>query len=190
MPYLPTPDLINTRFPNGKSKDVIQQMRIIEEKAKRLYPQIAYHPIQVQSTEVSNPDKLSGESGTTKYDPLYGESVNDSGSGKWEQPHGQSPVDATNAEKFGGPLYIHAIVINEGRDLDLKKYGFDKVRDLVLHIPLVILDEQGITVKEGDEFDWDGHRFMVKQYTRSGYLWGTNIRTYLTANCDHSRAGS
>ena len=191
MPYLPTPDIESTEFPEAQttSKDLQCQIQVIEDYFDRFYPLIDYKPLKQQPTEVSDVNTASGESGTTDFDPLYGESINPN-SGQWEQAHGDSNLDATQAEVFDTTVQIHARVQRGQKDLDLHQYGFDKVRDVTVYIPLSLLDQHGITVQSGDRFVWDGDEYLVKEFTRTGWWMNSNTRLYMYIGADHARQGS
>jgi hypothetical protein len=136
-----------------------------------------------------------GGVGSTTYDNLYGESHPGASGDDWSQPHGTeagvgAALDATDPELFADVERLHARVRRESRENELKKYGFDRVRDLIVTIPTLILDEHGITAKAGDQFVWDGDRFVVRQEDSGGYWKNTNIRLYRTLSCEHVHSGS
>ena len=74
--------------------------------------------------------------------------------------------------------------------MDLKRYGFDKFRDLLAFSPLSLLDKLSLTVEVGDYFVWDGDEYEVLQYSRDGYWKNSNVRLYLVMNCENRRQGS
>lgn len=189
MPYLPTADLINTTFPEGQARDVRRQIDFADKLYKRHYPRIDYYPLLKSVTPVAEPTDTSGEPNTTKFDPVWGETL-DSGLTEWEQPHDPGGAAASEVEEHGGPYPLHMRVQRGQKDLDLKRYGFDKMRDLTVYTTLKQLDDQGVAVKAGDRFVWDGDSYLVKDFTRTGYLWNTNIRVYMILSCDHERVGS
>lgn len=129
----------------------------------------------------------------TQFDMLWGESIpevtQDEG---WVQPHDNPSVPAVNKQidKHKGPYYIHARVQREPKEKELKKIGFDKVRDLLIYIPLVFFDEYGIRVEAGDYFIWDDTRWEVKDQNRVGYWKNTNVRLFMAINAEHMRSGS
>ena len=201
-PYLPPPFLQGTPFPKAFKKDVRMQIRLIEDLYRTQMPEIDYFvhskdPTAICDEPGADEDTLLagtivGETGGTQWDPLWGESVpsTEEATG-WEQPHGNVTHDATDSRGvFDDPVRIRARVQREAKERELKKYGFDKVRAILVHIPVSILDAHGIFVEAGDEFEWDGERFLVKQRNRTGYWKNTNVRLYLTINADHARIQS
>lgn len=189
-PYLPVLDITNTSFPRADWKDVQQQVRLVNGKYRRIYPELPYYPLLRAPTAVASPGDLSGEPGTTAFDPIWGEPIAPGAGQKWEQPHGSSALDATSGEVFGGPYPIHCRVQLDSKDLDLKKYGFDKVRDITVWIPLSLLDEQGVRVNSGDNLEWNSRRFVVKEFTTTGWWRNTNVPLFMVLTLDHARLGS
>tara|TARA_R100001086_G_scaffold120987_2_gene62319 strand:- start:249 stop:842 length:594 start_codon:yes stop_codon:yes gene_type:complete len=197
MSYLP-PDLLNTTvFPRAYGKDVWNGIRMIEEKWERHYPRIRYYCVKKAVTAVENEDatedKMSGEPGTTAFDPLWGEPVDPKMLvDGWNQPH-QDPGDeyaAANVTLFEDPIDIRAQIRRETRENELKKIGFDRLRDILAIIPLSLLDRAGITVRQGDRFIWDNAVYQVEQQERTGYWKNTNLRIYMILNAEHARMGS
>lgn len=203
MTYLPPDFLQDTPFPKGFRKDVRQQVRMIEDLFRTQMPEIDYF-VQVRSTTdvctvegTTDPETilagtLVGEAGDTQWDPLWGESVPSSmESTGWEQPHSNPVHDATDSRgQFESPLRLRARIQREAKDRTLKKLGFDKIRDILVFIPLSLLDARGVTVEAGDEFEWDGERFTVLQRRRAGYWKNTNVRLYIAINAEHARLQS
>jgi hypothetical protein len=130
----------------------------------------------------------------TQFDALWGESVDDRmqlPNEGWQQPHTtDAEADIAEVEKHDGPFYVHAQVRREPTEKELKKYGFDKVRDLLVHVPISLIDKMGIKVQPGDWFVWDDTEYSVLQVERTGYWMNTNIRLYFALNCEHRRRGS
>lgn len=204
-PYLPPSSTNDTVFPRAIKADLRQAIRLIEDLYRRMYTVITYYPLLKAVTSVCDEegvgseapaiiqdDTLVGEMGTTIFDPLWGESVPTSEEATgWEQPHANPTHDATDSRgAFDTGVKIHARVQREAKDRTLKKLGFDKIRDLLIFIPLSMLDNLGIQVEAGDEFDWDGERFKVLQRRRTGYWKNTNIRLYIAINAEHTRLQS
>ena len=76
------------------------------------------------------------------------------------------------------------------KDYDLKKYGFDEMRDLLLHVPASLLDRVGITAVAGDKFIWNGEEYLTLQVKEAGYWKNTNIRLWVTITAEHKRRGA
>jgi len=190
MPYLPPQSTEDTNFPEAFGKDLRTQIRMIDEQYKRMFPLIDYYQIRKAVTPAANANQIVGEATNTKFDPMWGESV-DPTMANWTQPHLSNPVLQTQAvEVFDPPIQINARCQRDGLEKELKKYGFDQVRDLIVFIPLSLLDANGITCNAGDKFRWDDHEYTVKQVERVGYWKNTNVRLYILLNCDHLRPGS
>lgn len=196
--YLPIDVLEYTEFPKPNSKDILQQIRMIEDLWKHQMPQVEYYNIKKAPTPPLNVDDevdknvLSGEDGTTKFDPLWGESVPDSvaATGEWAQPHGNDAHSVNTREKYESVVLLHAKVQREAKERQLKKWGFDEMRDLVLTIPVSLLDRFGVKVEPGDQFVWDGERYTVLQKRRDGYFFNSNVRLYVVIMAEHYREGS
>lgn len=199
MSYLPGEYAHETTFPLAYGKDLQYQVRQTRERWVRLYPKIEYYCLLIATTAA--PDApvtghaVVGESGNTKFDALWGESVPaEPGNSTWQQPHGTdtpgAALVASGADLFSEPVLLHARVRREARENDLKKLGFDRIRDLLITIPTVLLDEYGVTTRPGDQFVWDGDRYVVMQEDSGGYWKNTNIRLFRTLNCEHVHAGS
>jgi len=95
-----------------------------------------------------------------------------------------------DVQVFAPSVLIHGRVQREVRDRELKKLGFDKMRDLLVFFTHGHLDALGITVYPGDEFVWDGDRYVVKQHKSGGYWKNTNLRLYRVLMCENVRPGS
>jgi hypothetical protein len=201
MSYLPGDYVHDTTFPLAYAKDLLFAAARTREMYVRFKPKIDYFTLRIAVTPAADaPDTthaLVGETGTTKFDPLWGEAVpvENPGDTTWKQPHGTDPtagnvIVATNPELFDGPFVLHANVRREARENELKKLGFDRIRDLLITIPTILLDESGIEAHAGDQFIWDGDRYVVMQEDSGGYWKNTNVRLYRTLNCEHLHSGS
>lgn len=201
MVYIPANFTLPTGFPQAFSKDALTQIRMIEEKWRRFYPEISYYCMNVATTNVPlatdgasgeiDTESVSGTAGGTVFDPIWGEAVDNAAlTGGWKQPHLSGDRAAVNPEKFMDPVRVNAQVRREAQSKELKKLGFDEVRDLLVTIPASMLDALGIVVRQGDRFVWDNELFEVLQYTQTGYWKNTNLRFYLVLNCKHYHPGS
>jgi hypothetical protein len=180
-------------FPRVNAKDLQSQIRLIEEQYRRFYPLIQYSCLKkavTPSAPTLTGDRLVvGKAGTTKFDPVWGESV-DSAAVEWSQPHATAgTVPAADVELYHTPVPINARVQRINKETQLKKYGFDKVRDLTLFIPLSLLDRAAITVKNGDLFDWNAHSYTVIEQNTNGYWKNTDLSLYMVMNCEQRRRG-
>lgn len=196
-PYLPVSSQVvnDTQFPLAEGKDLQTDIGLIEECWRVNYTEIIYRSINKKPTPADPlQNELSGEAGTTQFDPVWREQVPSSMEPTgWEQPHGEDVDvhDATDRGVFFVPQKVHAR-IEGGREREraLKKYGFDKIRDLVVVIPLSLLDACDIHVTPDDFFVWDDDEYVVKQHRRTGFWKNSNIRLYIALNCEHRKLGA
>lgn len=195
MPYLP-PELIEeAKFPKSWDKDIRMQIRMIAELYKRMYPAADYFSLKIQPTSADPSNDPVGVTGTTKFDPLYGESV-DSTATTWSQPHlsavvtGGAGTQAADVELFLDPIRMPRRFQLTSREDDLKPYGFDRVRHGIVFIPASILDDYGITVMVGDKLRWNNEDFMVCQESPAGMWKSSNIFLYRAMAVEHYRHGS
>jgi hypothetical protein len=192
--YLPPTPTDQTAWPEAYGKDIAVQIRLIDEKWKRTFPLLTYYQIKKATTPATDPNMPIGEAGKTQFDPVWGESVPaDMASTGWRQPHGDAVADAADPELFEAPVSMNFRVQRIAKESELKKYGFDQIRDLLLFVPLSILDENSVIVTAGDSGDyviWDGDEYTVLQKERAGYWKNTNVRLYMALNCEHRRPGA
>jgi hypothetical protein len=194
VPYLPLINAEDTVFPQAADRDLTLQLRMIAEQYKRFYPATDYYQLTKKVTPVTvtpTADRtLSGEAATTKFDSVYGE-VAPTANSAWVQPHGTAgAVPATELDVFAAPIHLHSRRQRISKETELKKYGFDKQRDLLIFVPLVLLDEFGITVKHGDKFIWDSVEYRVMDHNKQGYWKNTNIALFMAINANQYRKGS
>lgn len=199
MAYLPIDPIQQTSWPEPWGKDVAMAIRLIDEEYRRHYARLTYYPLLKEFTKMEGAgtqeedyDVMVGASGMTAFDPLYDEPGVADADGDWQQPHSTSSGPATedDSDKFGDSVEVYGRIVREALDLDLKRWGFDRIRDLICHIPLSILDTVGISVQAGDYFEWDGDQYAVLQQDQTGFWKNSNVRLYITLNCEHRRQGS
>jgi len=192
MSYYP-PDILTltpVERPQEYGADFLLQQRITREQYTLHAPLIKYYPLLKSPTRPADPDDIIGAPATTKFDALWGETIAPTIS-TWEQPHGSThDTGNTDTLAYDAPVDIHIKVQRVVKDAELKRLGFDRRRELLLHVPLLLLDEAGVTVQAGDKFEWDGKKYIVKQYNRKGYWKTTNLRLFMVMNCDNFYEGS
>jgi hypothetical protein len=188
MPYLPPSALQVQQIPQSFGKDLRTIIRTIEERYRR-HTQVPYYALRRDLTEVTSLSTPVGEAGTTKFDPLYGESV-DPDMTTVEQAHGSGTYSVADVDLFDDPVNIWARVRRDAKNTDLQRWGFDKVRDLIVYIPCSTLDAAGITVKAGDKFVWNSEDYNVIEFNQDGYWYNTNVALYVVINAEHRRFGS
>lgn len=190
MPYLPPGLIEEANFPKSWARDVQFQIKAIEEQYRRMYPPAEYYMLKKAATPAATPSQIVGEAGTTKFDSLYGESV-DSNLTAWQQPHGTAgAVKAANVDLFNNPIKIPRRFQRIAREEELKKYGFDLKRTAIVYIPTSLLDRYGITVQAGDKMKWNNEDFAVLQWAPTGWWKDSTVYLYLALNVEHLRAGA
>lgn len=196
--YLPPEVLHFTEFPRHDGKDLQMQVRLIEDQFKRMATRIQYRNIRsaptpaVDGEGMHDPNILTGEVGTTRFDPLWGEEVPESvAQGEtWKQPHGKDELSVDRKRVFEEPVELPAIIRREAKRRELLRWGFDEVRDVLCIIPVSFLDRYGVFVEAGDEFHWDGENYTVLQRRRDAWFYNTTARLFVIANCEQKRSGS
>lgn len=193
--YLPEIYTHQTELPHAYDKDLFVQIRMIEERYRRYAPKIEYFPfrgdVTASATLPAGLPTVVGEAGGSALDTLWGETVPSAQmtSGVWAQPHDGTGA-AANPELFYPVVIFNGRIQREAKEKELKKYGFDQVRDLLLFLPTSRLDAAGITARAGDEFIWDGFRYIVLQAEATGYWKNTNLTLHVVMNCVQKKAGS
>lgn len=198
MSYIPDNHLLETTFPQRYGKDILNGIRTVEERWERFYPQIKYHclnftPTILPKTTAGDADvsEATGVSGGSAFDALWGEAIDPVAlTEAWKQPHVSGSNVASEPEKFMAPVLLHAQIRREAKEKELKKLGFDEVRDLLVTIPLSLLDRAGVEVKVGDRFVWDNDVFDVDQFELTGYWKNTELRVFIVINAKHHHFGS
>lgn len=197
MPYLPSSFLHDTLFPEAYDADVQMQIRLIDEQAERFFPRVPYYSV-LNVVGVASVDPITGTTapvggvGQNTFDDLYGEIVDPALAGQaWRQPHRDPTLSAgIEIERYAEPVNVTARVQREVKDYDLKKYGFDEMRDLLLHVPSLTFDRLGITAVAGDKFIWNGEEYAVLQAKEAGYWKNTNLRLWVGVMAEHKRRGA
>lgn len=194
MPYLPPLLSEDTVFPKPLGRDFALQVKMIEDQYRLHFPTLHYEILVKATTPVlKQPDNSvlpSGEPGTTQWDPLWGERVH-APNGKWEQPHGTGGVvKAVAVETWEVAPAVKARVQRVNQERELKRYGFDKNRELMVFFACSLLDANGIVVQVGDRFKWHQQYFVIKEAHGDGYWQNTDIALYIVAAADHWREGA
>lgn len=193
MAYLPPGILEQTTIPAPFGADLRTGLSLIEEQWNRHFPALAYTTLLVDVTAIQGNDMntLVGEPGSTKFDPLLGEAVPVAeGQTEWVQPHLSGTLDATQADVFASAVQVRARVRREATDDELKRWGWEKVRDLVVTIPVSLLDRLGVTCRPGDKLAWDGQEYTVLNVSQDGYWKNSNVKLFVNLNCETRRKGS
>jgi hypothetical protein len=196
MPYQPTtppvnPTGIDTATP---SKDFAFMNRMIKAKFEGQYAAgslATYRALKKATTfEGDDVNQLVGEDGTTKYDPLYGDSM-DPDMTVWEQPHLSGVHQAGAVELYDPPVDLPVKVPTEETDREQTLRGTEVKADLTVYVPTVILDERGITVKPGDWITFRGIDYIVRSVSTSKGRWhNVGVPLYLDLGLVVKRQGS
>lgn len=201
MAYLPKAYQHDTTLPEATGSDVHLQSNLIVEQYRLMNPVIEYYSLR-NLTGIAEPDTVTGAPAPTGvptgtvFDPVYGEIVPAKmlTDGKWSQPHLNADPELTastqSTERYDGPFKIHARVQREAKEYELKLYGFDEMRDLLIHVPSATFDEYGITAAPGDKFVWDGDVYVVLQDKGTGYWKNTNLRLYRSLMAESKKEGA
>jgi hypothetical protein len=189
-PGIPPQPLNDTVFPRAADRDLGVQIAYIEELYARVYPQIDYYPLNKAVTGAAPTGiGLSGEAGASKFDALYGETV-DPKMATWQQPHGSPTLKAANVDQFLIPVPINARFQRVNLEKEGKRYGFDKVRDALVIFPHSVAERLGLKPQAGDKLVWDGDEYTVLQHDRVGFWKNSNVRLYYVLNVEHRRHAS
>jgi hypothetical protein len=188
MTYVPRDIVHDTQYPRALTKDFATQSRLIEELYRRKYPALQYHPLNIAPTAANIPN-LAGETGATKYDPLYREAM-DPTLTTWQQPHLDPALAAANPEQHHPAVTLHMRVQRVSRDLDMHKEGVLGTRLVDVFIPVSLLDAQGITCVPSDYIEWNGHSYWVITPDNFGYWKNTNLHFYVKLSCESRAVGS
>jgi hypothetical protein len=196
VPYLPE-TAFNDAQRMSDSSDISMAIRMINERWEYAYPALPYYQLDRRVTTSPTLNTLSGETGSTKFDPLWGEAV-DPGLTQWQQAHTPVPVTdpvtpplkAAEVNVYKDPIPIRVQWQRKARDSQLKRWGFDRMRDILAIIPVFSLDQRGITCLADDKIVWDHNEYVVIQQSLEGYWANTNTRLYMVLNCESRRLGS
>lgn len=200
MPYITPIVLDDVKFPgiqiNPRDFDRIHDF--LFEKWERFYPKLPYFTLDKPPTEVLDPTNapnITGNVGKTRVDRLYGEDVEVGADGKWLQSHSQ--IDSASASAPSQRVFEDAVNIPIGVSIPpvtderiLSRFGIDRNRELTITIPVIILDRSNITVRRGDEIEWDGNKYEIMTPNRRGYWKFTNQILYIVADCKLQRHNS
>ena len=189
MTYLPPRILDSAGFIPSTDEDLMTVVSGIKERWEFSYPRVEYKSISRMATPSASTEALSGVTGSTKVDPLWGESV-DSSLTTWQQPHHSSTIVTSDPAVYSKPKSVHCRIERGVRKSQMEKYGFDPVRNMVGTIPTVCLDEMSISVSPGDRIRWAGDWYEVLQCFNYGWYFNTNIPLYVIMSLQSARIGS
>lgn len=186
--------MTDTLRPDKYGPDFRMQQRLVKEQYRTYYPLLQYRSLSKAPTRPDAADPLNvpvGAPGTTHFDPLWGESVDNTAT-KWVQPIGTDTGKSGNYETdvFADPVAIHMKVQRLTNEKQWTKLGFTQAYDFLIAVPLILLDDANVMAKAGDRIDWDGDKLTVKVAKPSGYWKNTNIRLHMQLACDLWHEGS
>lgn len=194
MPYIPLLTGIDGALLQSEYRDLPSRISLIEEKWE-FYPERLYFPLLLSQTDFPNGgtrpfNDISGEEGTTKLDRLYLEPVAPTMT-EWTQAQHSDEHTAELAEMFqyGNAQLVRMCIEDQADDKTLKRWGFDKMRDFIITIPLSLLDKVEITSQVGDKVQYGEEQLRVEAVALEGKWYNTNIRFFAVLNCKRIRAG-
>jgi hypothetical protein len=195
MSYLPPYAVNKTVIPEAYGIDLQTIVRMIRERWEKFFPKLDYYSLQVAPTAPAsaNMDKIVGAADNTQFDPLWGEAVDPALRGEsWTQPHlsGEYAADKDATDVYATAVPMPSRFRREVKDSELHQWGFDRVRDVVVTIPVVFFDLADLTAKAGDKLSWNSSFYDVVQQTTDGYWRNSNIPLYVILNCQTRRRGS
>lgn len=202
QPGFPHQVVDDTEMFGGSGNDLQTAQRMIEERWKLFYPPVAYFPLVKAVTAVgTSTETLSGETGTTAFDPLWGEAVpRPTGQTQWRQPHASEQTSqdlvkdparqAAEPEVRDDARRVHMRVRRVQREEMLKKLGFDLVRTLVGCVPTTMFDRYAIKPQPGDRFRWNDEPYEVLQTSPQGWYKNTTHNLYWYLSIKSARLGS
>ena len=190
--YLPVKFPTADALPLPYGRDLLTQVGMIEAMYTQQYPPINYRTL-LKSLAHRNitTDAPVGAVNTTVFDALWGEPVDPLLTGvAWKQAHLSGYLDATANARYADSKSFPARTQVEATDVELKRWGFDRVRSLIVTIPVSFLDHHEITIAEGDLLEWNGQMYAVKDIAKVGRWFNTETFLYRVLNLDQARRGS
>lgn len=172
------------------TKDFTLQRGMCEERARKLSANVLYYCVDKRLTPVTPQAPMSGESGSTQFDPVWGEATATDSYGNWIQAHRDPTVSAATVTKFLEAQSIPAQFRKEASDDELKRWGFDRIKDGVFVLTAYALDQRDIACQPGDVIEYGTLRYKVMQWVVDGLWHQTNIPMYVVLNCETERKGS
>jgi len=191
--YLPPPTTELTKFPIPLGTDFWMQVAYIDEKWKRVYPLLTYHPLKKDTTlsVLLDGSVPVGVAGGTVFDPIYGEAVDpqmlQTG---WQQPQLSGNLSSADVEVFQPSVQVNGRLQVETTDVDLHFYGFDRFLGLLVTVPASLFDSVGVSAQPGDRFEWGGDTYEVLQVGPNQRFRNTATMLYVGLNCQSYRKGS
>lgn len=191
MPHVPPNPLVRTYFPQPYGKDLATALRQIVERHRRHFPATPYYPHRKNVTAPAAVGRtVGGGTNGSRFDPLWGEAVDPAMGQTWAQPHRSDGLSVGPVEAYADPFTVYAEVQIQPTDKQLKRWGFEKTRGLVVTVPVVALDENGARGSEGDKLVWSGTAYTVMEASYDGPWMNTNLFLYRVLNCEQLRLGS
>ena len=205
MPYLSPRVLHDTVLTPAESETLRTHLAVQAELYRRHYPMIEWYTLKFTPTvsvdDAANNSIVSGDrtdGGTVLHD-VYGEAIAqpELPTSPIGQPHGNRTdamaVDADSRKQYEAARYIHGHLKFEEPDDSAEAVGKKGKRDVILSLSTVLLDEQGITVREGDRFSYRGLVYDIQQANvpeEACWLKYTNIPLFIRCHASLRRTGS
>ena len=181
----------DTKFTGIKNPDVLMQERFIREKYTRNYPTITYYKLQ-KGFPVTQTGDTEQRTSQGVVDDLWGEDAPapESRGLDWKNPHTDANLDATKGVGRKKVGKIHVKVTAEPSEKQLTTHGVNEKRSIMVIFPCCLLEDLGITVDIGDQFDWEGQRMSIKAYKPKGYWRATSHHFFVEAVAVYASVGS
>jgi len=198
MSYFPFDIVDETTFPKGVGKDLNFNIRVLKEKWNRFYPLLPFHSLVLDYEKVAagiDGGISLGEGVSTSVDDLWGEDLPDFDQTvmDYSNPHSQEDSPEPNAiegKQYRDPVNTRIHILEEATEYQLKKMGRDLMNDLIATFLTPMLDDNGLVVKSGDEFTWNGERYKILDVKHRGFWKMTNLFLFVECNCEKARYGT
>lgn len=203
MPYIPPPVVEDTVFPfagnTASSADLTTINRLLKEKWARFFPIVTYYPIKYTPTMPEDlsgnydPNSAAGDVEGTLVDDLWGEDINAITSASLDVV--DLTVEAIGDRVKDSRIYESSVEINaavqmQPSDRTLKRFGIDKMKEVLFVLLCKSMDESGFSASNGDKIVWRGEEFEVTVVRDSGYWQNTNVFLYSICGCERKRQGT
>lgn len=208
-----------TVFPKTNRADFNLANRLIREKWNRFYPLVGYEPIinvpalvpfdektstgHTQTIAAPSDNGAVWSSPSTVRDTLWGEDIpatmatedGEKPVQEWNQPHFNPSLNATASRRYFDKFLIRAHVLYNPDEKESTHKGTDEKRDVVITIPVVILDDVelpdgrhiSLRPEAGDRITWDNEQYEVNVVNEKGYWKFTAAFLYIQLECNKYR---
>lgn len=95
-------------------------------------------------------------------------------------------------QRYKAPVEIPAFVKINPSKQELKKYGIDETKEVLLLLSTIVLEEQGLTdgsLRIGDKVVWDGVEYEIMTFHREEPWANTNVYFHVACTLQRFRQG-